>query len=80
MKNTTGKSVSQENTKTRIPRQKRAIEKKEKIDFLEGKAILNFYLETSTQDGSYSVSRCLFKASALSLGSLYNFLIAGIIE
>lgn len=45
------------------PNMQPSLEKKEKIDFVEGKAILNFYLKTSTQDGSYSVCRCLFKAS-----------------
>lgn len=37
------------------------IARKENIDIIEGKDILDYYLESSTKDGSYSVWRCLFK-------------------
>ena len=39
------------------------LDREEKIDVVEGREILNYYLKTSTQNGSYSVWRCLFKAS-----------------
>lgn len=39
------------------------LDREENIDVVEGREILNYYLKTSTQYGSYSVCRCLFKAS-----------------
>lgn len=39
------------------------LDREENIDVVEGREILNYYLKTSTQNGSYSVCRCLFKAS-----------------
>lgn len=40
-----------------------SIKREEHIEIVEGKEILDYYLKTSTQDGSYSVCRCLFKSS-----------------
>lgn len=39
-----------------------SLERKEKIEIFEGKRILEYYLDSSTRNGSYSVCRCLFKA------------------
>ena len=46
------------------------IARKEHIDIIEGKDILDYYLESSTKDGSYSVWRCLFKTV---LANKYRF-------
>ena len=38
---------------------------KEKIEVFHGKDVLQYYMESTTKTGSYSVCRCLFPASAL---------------
>lgn len=45
------------------PNNQNIVDRREKINVIVGKDILNNFLETSTQDGSYSVCRCLFTAS-----------------
>lgn len=66
MKNTTGKSVSQENTKTRIPRQKRAIEKKEKI--------IHACMELVCEKGFRSTTTVdIAKRAGVSTGIVYSY-------
>lgn len=45
------------------PNNQSIVDRREEINVIVGKDILNYYLETSTKDGSYSVCRCLFTAS-----------------
>lgn len=41
----------------------KVLDRKEKVIIVEDKEILNHYMTTTTKTGSYSVCRCLFKAS-----------------
>lgn len=44
------------------PNKQFSVDGKEALDVYEGKNILEYYMESSTRNGSYSVCRCLFEA------------------